>query len=467
MSASNRLDEDEDGDGDEEGKMADSFVRACLITNPKSGRGGVDLSDALTVLQANGWDVTVRQKLKGGMAEDLAREAVKQGYNVVVDCGGDGTLSEIVNGVVGADIAVGTLPGGTANVWAHEMGISTQLRRAAMQLVTATRRRVDVGHVDVNGKHGAYFLLMAGIGVDAAVMSRVNKRLKNHIGKLAIGLAAAEALPTLMAAPVQVDLDGAHWQGKVSQIVVGNARRYAGFTSMTPDAYANDGQLDACLITATGARAGLRQLLSLALRGRPSGATSETYRPAAIVVRSPVVFPLETDGGVIDLDEDDLTPDGVVYTFRPVAQGISVLVPRTYAGELFEPATLWTRAPLAPLKPVAREKALETSDRGQVGKRLRKRAKWFGQRYRVISVGGDTFAAAREKDGKVVKVTVRPETVLKELDGAKHPLWGGLTALSVEDIVRVKGVKGEAKGTLIAYRVRRVPPRAVQALQAG
>ena len=147
--------------------MADSFVRACLITNPKSGRGGVDLSDALTVLQANGWDVTVRQKLKGGMAEDLAREAVKQGYNVVVDCGGDGTLSEIVNGVVGADIAVGTLPGGTANVWAHEMGISTQLRRAAMQLVTATRRRVDVGHVDVNGKHGAYFLMMAGIGVDA------------------------------------------------------------------------------------------------------------------------------------------------------------------------------------------------------------------------------------------------------------------------------------------------------------
>ena len=208
--------------------MADPFVRACLITNPKSGRGGVDLSDALTVLQANGWDVTVRQKLKGGMAEDLAREAVKQGYNVVVDCGGDGTLSEIVNGVVGADIAVGTLPGGTANVWAHEMGISTQLRRAAMQLVTATRRRVDVGHVDVNGKHGAYFLMMAGIGVDAAVMERVNKPLKNRVGKLAIGLAAVEALPTLMTAPVQVDMDGAHWQGKVSQIVVGNTRRYAG-----------------------------------------------------------------------------------------------------------------------------------------------------------------------------------------------------------------------------------------------
>jgi diacylglycerol kinase (ATP) len=447
--------------------MADPFVRACLITNPKSGRGGVDLSDALTVLQANGWDVTVRQKLKGGMAEDLAREAVKQGYNVVVDCGGDGTLSEIINGVVGADIAVGTLPGGTANVWAHEMGISTELRRAAMQLVTATRRRVDVGHVDVNGKHGAYFLMMAGIGVDAAVMTRVNKRLKNRIGKLAIGLAAVEALPTLMTAPVQVDMDGTHWHGKVSQIVVGNARRYAGFTSMTPDAYVNDGQLDACLITATTARAGMRQLASLALRGRPGGVTAEIYRAASIVVRSPVVFPLETDGGVIDLDDDDLTPDGVVYTFRPVAQGVSALVPRTYPGDLFEPATIWTRTPLAPLKPVAHEKALETSDRSQTGNRLRKRAKWFSQRYQVISVGGDTFTAAREKDGTVVRVTVRPETKLRELDGEKRPLWGGLSALSATDIVRIKGVKGAAKGSLIAYRVRREAPPAIRALHAG
>lgn len=454
--------------------MSDHFTRACLITNPRSGRGGVDLSEALTVLQANGWDVTVRQKLKGGMAEELAREAVKDGYNVVVDCGGDGTLSEIVNGVVGADIAVGTLPGGTANVWAHEMGISEQLRRAAMQLVTATRWRVDVGHVDVNGKHGTYFLMMAGIGIDAAVMSRVNKPLKNRIGKLAIGLAAMKALPHVMIAPVQVELDGSHWQGKVSQIVIGNTRRYGGFTSMTPLAYANDGQLDACLITATKPLAGMRQLVALALRGRASRATAEVYRAASIVVRSPIVFPLETDGGVIDLDEDDLTPDGVVYTFRPMAQGISVLVPRTYQGDLFEPATIWTRTPLAPLKSVSHEKALATTAGDHGGDRLRKRAKWFAQRYQVITVGGDTFTVARAKDGKVVNVVVTPETTLKELNGGKggkggkeRPLWGGLTALGAEDIVRIKGVKGTTKGSIIAYRVTREAPATLRVLHAG
>ena len=84
-------------------------------------------------------------------------------------------------------------------------------------------------------------------------------------------------------------------------------------------------------------------------------ATAEVYRAASIVVRSPIVFPLETDGGVIDLDEDDRTPDGVVYTFRPMAQGISVLVPRTYQGNLFEPATLsqpasWRRSSQCPMR---------------------------------------------------------------------------------------------------------------------
>jgi hypothetical protein len=97
-----------------------------------------------------------------------------------------------------------------------------------------------------------------------------------------------------------------------------------------------------------------------------------------------------------------------------------------------------------------------------------KRATWFTQRYQVITVGGDTFTAAREKDGKVVKVVVTPETTLKELGGGKkRPLWGGLTALCAEDIVRIKGVKGVAKGSITAYRVRRETPVALRTLQAG
>lgn len=117
---------------------------------------------------------------------------------------------------------------------------------------------------------------------------------------------------------------------------------------------------------------------------------------------------------------------------------------------------------------VARQRVIEASDSIQTGKRLRKRATWFTQRYQVITVGGDTFTAAREKDGRVVKVQVTPDTSLKEFEGgAKRPLWGGLTALNAEDIVRIKGVKGSIKGSIIAYRVKRETPAAARALQAG
>jgi diacylglycerol kinase family enzyme len=216
-------------------------VRACLITNPRSGRGGVDLSDALAVLHGHGWEVSVREKRHGGGATDLARQAVHQGCNVVVDCGGDGTLSEIINGVVGTDVAVGTLPGGTANLWAHEAGIATHMRVAAMQLIGAERRRVDVGRVTVTGAQGSnnthsqHFLLVAGLGFDGAVMGRVRKPLKNRIGPLAVGIAALEAAPRFHAVPVTVELDTVHWPGRISQIVLGNSRRYGSFTEHGPE----------------------------------------------------------------------------------------------------------------------------------------------------------------------------------------------------------------------------------------
>jgi diacylglycerol kinase (ATP) len=236
-------------------------------------------------------------KPKGDYATKLAQGAVREGCNVTVDCGGDSTLTEIVEGVIGTDAAVGTIPGGTANLWAHEFSISE-------------RRRVDVGYVEVNSRHGQHFLLLAGIGFDGAIIGRLDIRLKNRLGPLAVGLAAVEALPSLHAVPVQIEMDTLHWQGGLSQLVMGNTRRYAGFTRMTPDALIDDGMLDVCLITAKGAVSAGRQLGSLAQRPRPT--SSETYRAASVTVHSPVSLPLELDGGEYDMDHVEPTEDGVV-----------------------------------------------------------------------------------------------------------------------------------------------------------
>ncbi|HEV8193181.1 MAG TPA: diacylglycerol kinase family protein, partial [Ktedonobacterales bacterium] len=327
-------------------------VRACLITNPKSGRGGVDLSEAVTVLRAHGWEVVVRQKLHGGHATELAQEADANGYNVVVDCGGDGTLNEIIEGVVGTDVAVGTLPGGTANLWAHEVGISRQLRVAALQLIGAVRQRVDVGRVAVNGHHKRHFLLMAGLGFDAAILTHLSKPLKQRVGALAYVPATLASLRTYHGAAIRVEMDDIHWQGRIQQLVVGNTRRYGGFTRITPDAYADDGLLDVSLITSRGPLSLGRQFSALLLRQRPSMASSETYRAASVSIYSPLVLPLQVDGGKIHLEHDELTADGVVYTVSLVTQGATVLVPQTYEGTLFAPAHRADQTRRMPLEPV-------------------------------------------------------------------------------------------------------------------
>ncbi|MGZ3668161.1 MAG: YegS/Rv2252/BmrU family lipid kinase [Ktedonobacterales bacterium] len=437
-------------------------VRACLITNPRSGRGGIDLTEALRVLDAQGWEVAVRQKLHGGHATQLAREAAREGYDVVVDCGGDGTLSEIVDGLVGTGVAIGTLPGGTVNLWTRELGISRNLRVAAMQLINAERRRVDVGKLEINGGHSQHFLLMAGLGFDAAVMARVSKPLKHRIGPLAVGIAAVEALPAFHMMPVQVEIDGIHWEGRVAQIIVGNTRRYAGFTRITPAAYVDDGLLDLCLITKASPISAVRQIGSLLLRQRPSDADTEHYRAASIMVHAPHLLPLQIDGGSVPLTKEGEADKGITFRFTSVTQGISVLMPRTYDGELFHPDYSRDARVFVPPSPTARQHA-HTHDNGNGRHEAPKGVQTDGaphpskkerQSMRVLTVGVDCLTAARLPGGRVLTVQIQPDTTLKNGSDGKMPLWGMLSSLAEGDIVRVKGQKDRAHGVIVARRVR-------------
>ena len=435
--------------------MANRVVRACLITNPRSGRGGIDLSEPLEVLQAHGWDVSVRHKMHGGQATELARQAARNGFDVVVNCGGDGTLSEIIDGVMGTDVAVGTLPGGTANLWAHEVGISRRLRVAAVQLASAERRRVDVGHVTINGRHGQYFMLMAGLGFDGAVISRVVKPLKNMIGPAAIGLAAVQALPKFRAVPVQVTLNEVQWEDRVSQIVVGNTRRYGAFTRVTPDAFIDDGQLDVCLITATDPLAASRQFVSLLAHQQPSPASAEYYRASSITVRAPTAMPMEIDGGSVSLKKMQPTKEGVVYAFTLVAQGITMLLPRTYDNQLFQSAPQVDALPqrIFAMQGQAAQANGNGAHVGKRGKAKKEQKAEHGRLMKVIAVGPVMLTAASARSGRVSTVLLQSGSHIQRADGS--PLtWEEAVSLVTEgDLVRVKGKRDHERNTISAKRI--------------
>jgi len=272
---------------------ASSAVRARLITNPNSGRGGIDLMTVLPTLEAHGWEVDVCPTEQAGHATELAREAAHAGVNVVIACGGDGTLGETVDGVIGSDAAVGVLPGGTANLWAQEVGISKDLYLATLQLIGAQRRRIDVGRVAINGMAEQHFLLMAGLGLDAAVVAGLSDELKARVGMFAYAPAIFNAVRHASRIHMSVELDEVVWEGDVAQLIVGNTRRYASVTSVTPDAFVDDGRLDVCLLTPSTFPAIARQLGSLLVRRRPDQKSSVSDRVGQVSVRAPGVTALQ------------------------------------------------------------------------------------------------------------------------------------------------------------------------------
>jgi YegS/Rv2252/BmrU family lipid kinase len=417
-------------------------VRACLITNPKGGRGGIDLAPILPVLAAHGWDVTVRHKQGGGHATELAREAAAEGYDVVVAAGGDGTVGEVIDGLVGTDVAVGVLPGGTANLWSKEIGVSGNLAQAALQLVGAQRRRIDVGHLTINGKKGQHFLLMAGLGLDAAVVSKLDKGLKKRVGMLAYVPAIGKALPQSAPFAVRVDLDGVTWQGEVLQIVIGNTRRYANVTSVTPDAYIDDGRLDVALLTPSNPVSAARQLSSLIVRNRPMLTTALLDRVSQLTVRTLDVVPLQTDGGRVKQKNVTAKDDGVVYYFTVRPHAVTVLVPRDYSGALFQ---------TGPIATVVGAGVIGGDPTGAPAEKPGKR--WF----EVVAVGIDTITVARLRDGRVMTARLTPETIARDAAGDEVPLAGFLDALSEGQRIHIKGKKiKDVAGQIITVKELRL-----------
>ena len=115
----------------------------------------------------------------------LAREAVAAGADLVVVAGGDGTINETLNGLVGRAVPLAVLPLGTANVLATEMGLPKSPIRAVASLPALVPNRISVGHIQPTGAEPRHFLLMAGVGLDAHIVGNVDLDLKKHLGKLA------------------------------------------------------------------------------------------------------------------------------------------------------------------------------------------------------------------------------------------------------------------------------------------
>src|SRR5918999_809895 len=150
-------------------------MRALLIVNPTASsvtsRARVVIQKAL----AADHDLTVAETKRRGHAERLARGAANDGADVVVLLGGDGTLNEAANGLVGSSTALAPLPGGSTNVFARTLGISRDPLEATGQLLASLHRR-SYRRIALGNVNGRRFLFHTGLGFDAAVVAQVERR---------------------------------------------------------------------------------------------------------------------------------------------------------------------------------------------------------------------------------------------------------------------------------------------------
>ena len=243
----------------------------ALIWNPQAGRGGesrareverfcASLRQRGIAVEAHG---TKGPNDAARLASHLARD---KGARDLIVSGGDGTINEALQGLVGTGARLAVWPRGTANVLARELKLPFDAERAADLIARGRSRRVHVGcaHMETTGER-RYFFLMAGIGLDAEIVSRVRPRLKRRVGEAAFWYSGLGHLAHWQPVSFNVEVEGRNLSATFAAI--GKAAHYGGNLAITPRAQMKDPEFEICVVDSTS-RLHFLYLLSHAMRRR-------------------------------------------------------------------------------------------------------------------------------------------------------------------------------------------------------
>ena len=309
--------------------------RVALIYNPASGqysmRRKAAVGEIKAVLREAGVESEAFETGAPGSATTIAQEAVREGYDTVLACGGDGTVHEAVQSLVGTDVALGVVPLGTANALASDLGLIASPARVVRTLLDAAPARVSVGRIhyaDAEGNPGSrYFVVAAGVGADALLMSRLDSRLKRRLGYIlylieAFRIWATSSFP-LFEAQLPTNGNGGRRVVEVSQLLAVRVRSFGGvLRTLAPGASLRNGSLS-MLAFKTQSRLQYLSFLLAVIAGR------HTFNRAVELMDSPSIECRARNGSV---DPLWVEADGEVLGRLPVRlevvpHSLTLLVP--------------------------------------------------------------------------------------------------------------------------------------------
>lgn len=273
---------------------------------------------------------------RAGHAIELARAAAVSGQELVIAAGGDGTLGEVANGLVGTDTIMAPFPVGTANSFAKELGMplptplnpEERLREIATTLLNGRVHQMDLGYTTNHDGSGRYWLLWAGTGFDGWLVNRIEPRPAwskklGVVGYALQGLAHAPQMPPLTA---EICVDGRCLTGEYVLITVSNCRLYTGEFVLSPHAYLDDGIFEVWLFRGRGFWRLTNFVWSLWQGKHHRLPTVTRLNGRSVRITTATTFPVQTDG-----EKAGLTP--LTVEIKPGA--LPLLVPSTAPPDLF------------------------------------------------------------------------------------------------------------------------------------
>jgi diacylglycerol kinase (ATP) len=276
---------------------------AVIIYNPAAGRYAVKpfIKLAAKELESAGWRVDVVETQSGPHTIELAKQASAEKKDAVFAVGGDGTIGNVVNGLIGTETALGVLPAGTSNVWGYELGLHGfswmnpwGLKKNAALLANAPCYAIDVGACNQYS-----FIMWAGIGLDALTIHSLEPRIRLEKFFSMPEYTAKTIWKAAQWSGVKLRLwaDGQEVEGHFIVAVTTNIRHYlGGHSKLSPDAYLDDGLLDIWLFSGNNLGDALRHAYDM---WRGHHITSESARRITfnkLRIEGEAPFMLQMDG---------------------------------------------------------------------------------------------------------------------------------------------------------------------------
>ena len=292
------------------------------------------LDKSLEVLRSHGGTVESRPTTGPGAATGIARQAIQDGADLILAAGGDGTVNEVINGMVFSQVPLGILPAGTANVLAVELGMDVHMVRTVRALSAFLPERIAVGELRLGASsEPRYFMLMAGVGLDADIVYKLDPAMKNSFGKLAYWLAGFSQLGRKLP-EFTVTVNGA--SHRASFALASRVRNYGGDLEIARSVSLLDEDLELVLFSGESSFGYLKYLLGVTMR-RLQGMRGVTIlRAKSLRCSSP------EEGVYVQVDGEHV--GRLPFEISLIPRALTLLVPPDFRTRrpISAPETAWT-----------------------------------------------------------------------------------------------------------------------------